>query len=509
MVRRVNSTTGAERGAAAFGRCATVAGMAGQGATELIPPAGSPLRATAIVGLGSATTLGFSVLTAKAYAILVGPEGVGLLALLQALLTLGVMLFTAGLVTSAVRPFSRVAASSAAVTTVLVRGLIIVVLGGVLGSGLLLLLREPVATGLLGGPERTMDVTWLALALLLSVVGALLLAALTGLQMVGAVVKVNIATSLTAAVLGVLVVGLLGISGVALAVLFTAAVQLAMSVAMYAGWTSRMSRGMAAIVAPTTREMLLDGLPVAASRVVGHGALFVVPVIVLQLATTADVGLYRAAAAISVGYLSFFLAALTQDYLPRLAREPDGAGLRVLVERRMRLMMALGAPLVLVLLGMGPWLLELLYTREFVPAFGVLKWQLVGDLVRIPAWVLSFVLLARARTGRYLVVELVGGVSVVLACTAGLALIGLEGAGAGYAAAQLAYFVVVWLAVSSHGVRPGRLQAVIVSVAAVAASIALVPIGAVIQAVLWTAMALGVAALAWPRVYRSWRAGDI
>ena len=56
----------------------------------------------AVVGLGSAATLAISVFMMKAYALLVGPEGVGLLALMQSILNLGVIILGLGVTTSVI-----------------------------------------------------------------------------------------------------------------------------------------------------------------------------------------------------------------------------------------------------------------------------------------------------------------------------------------------------------------------------------------------------------------------
>jgi PST family polysaccharide transporter len=322
---------------------------------------------------------------------------------------------------------------------------------------------------------------------------------------------VNVVTGLAAAALGVLLVAALGEDGLVFAVLATAAVQFALSRALLTR-TIRRFEGEAAPepVRSSARTMLGAGLPVAAGPLAGSGAVFLVPILVLQVLDTADVGQYRAAAAISIGYLTFFLAALTQDYYPRLSRTADPFELGVLVERRMRLLLGLGVPVVVGLLAAGPWLIELLYTSEFGPAYDVLQWQLVGDLLRLPAWVFVFVLLTRGRAGGYVGAEAIGGVAVLGASLLGLVTLGLEGAGVGYAVSQLVYYGGAWWLVRGHiAATPGRLQAVVLATALLAAGVLVSPLDPASRSIIFGASAAGLAALAWPRMYRLHRRGEL
>ena len=470
----------------------------------------SPLKATAVVGLGSMVALALSVLTAKVYALLVGPAGVGLLALMHSVLVVGVMIASGGLAASAVRAIA--AAPQSHLRALTERATVLVgLIGGSASAVILILLREPFARLVLGSESRSGMVVLLALALLLSTVAAVQVALLTGLHRVRSVVLVNLGTSLAAAVVGIGLIALFGDAGLAPVILITAVVHLALSAgALRQPGGARDLKASAGQVRKRSRDLLLGGMPVAFGQLAGSGTVYLVPVIVLQVLTTTDVGFYRAAAAISVGYLTFFLAALSQDYYPRLSQTTDPDATRELVERRMRLLMSLGVPLIMALLAAGPWLVVILYTQEFTPASDVLRWQLVGDLLRLPAWVLVYVLLARERPLPYVAAETVGGVSLFVATFLGLSYFGLTGAGVGYAVAQLIYLGVtlamVWRLV---GAAPGRLQAIILGTALASSVILLVPLPDVARSLTFGMSALVFAAIAWPRLYALHKSGTL
>jgi len=481
------------------------------GRESLSAPA--PLRATAIVGVGSIITLALSVIAAKAYALLLGPAGVGLLALMQSLLNLGVMLASIGLSTTVIRAMARALAGDRPLSStraVEQASNLLGLLGGTVAAGLLIAMREPIADAILGSPARSRDVVLLSGALLLTVAAAVQVALLSGGHRVRAVATVSVVTGLAATGLGVTIVGIIGEDGIAVAMLVTAGVQLASS------WTAgrwRRTRRATTEAGATVRafkDLLMLGVPVTASHVVGSGAQLVVPIIVLQVLGTADVGHFRAAGVISMGYLTVFLAALAQDYLPRAARARNQVVLGELVERRMRLILGLGIPIILALLASVPWLIDILYTSEFGPAREVLQWQLVGDLARLPAWVLVLVLLARGRGGEYFGAELLGGAVLIGASLGGMLAMGLVGAGVGYAVSQVAYYAGVWMLVRRHvATTPGRLQAVLLGTISAATILLLAPVGTLERSIAFAIAAIVAAALAWPRLYQLHNAGRL
>src|ERR1700690_830255 len=101
----------------------------------------SPARATGILAFGTAASLFAGVLVSKALAILIGPEGIGLYALLQSVPGLAGIVFGLGVGTGMVRATARAVADDeedrrAALHSA---GMLLAIVGGLLG-GLLLIL---------------------------------------------------------------------------------------------------------------------------------------------------------------------------------------------------------------------------------------------------------------------------------------------------------------------------------------------------------------------------------
>jgi PST family polysaccharide transporter len=228
----------------------------------------------------------------------------------------------------------------------------------------------------------------------------------------------------------------------------------------------------------------------------------------LGLLGAAGVGYYRAAAAVSVGYLAFLLNAMAQDYFPRLAGAPE-ADLSSIIERRARIVAAIAAPIIVCMLALSPLVVSLLYTDEFLPAVAVLQWQLIGDLMKLPAWALSFAILARASPFRFLSLEAIGGAGLVAGVLLITPVLGIAGAGLAYLLSYLVYYVAALVLVQSVvRIRPGRLQLSMLGLSAGCSMILVaIPHASLLRSVLLLLIAAGIAGVAWPRLWRHHRAG--
>ena len=472
----------------------------------------SPLRATGIIASGTAVYLVIGVLVGKALALFVGPPGVGIWGLMQSTTGILGIIVGLGVATSLVRSVARaVSAGRLADAQNLRLGSLALAVFTTLALFLVSLpTAEWVATSLLGSASFSGAVPLLALAVGFSLIGAVEQGALNGWHRIRQLTMVVIASSILGGVATVLLVAAFGVDGIAPGLLITAVSGAGVGAV-----------GAALVLGPVRiravrqavsgiREIVLVGSPYALSQGVGTGAQLLVPVVVLFLLDSASVGYYRAAATISVGYLAFVLNAFAQDYYPRVAAA-EPLELRGLIERQTRLVLALGVPLVLVTLALAPLVVTVLYSNEFFPAVDILRWQLVGDLLKLPAWAMAFAVLARGRSVLFFATELAFGFSLLLGVWAATSWWGLQGAGIAYLFSYGIYYLAVWLAVRRVApVVPGRLQLGVVGLVVV---LVVSEIVLASQTLLWSGLVLaaaGVAAvLGWPQMLRRHRAGTL
>ncbi|MBU6400566.1 MAG: oligosaccharide flippase family protein [Verrucomicrobia bacterium] len=409
------------------------------------------MRSTLLLGGSSLVTLLVGLLATKCWAILLGPKGFGYLGLVQNLLLLAGLVAGCGVSTALVRFGAEAAAQNDLVRVAALRQAswwLTGLLAGVVGA-LMWIFGGPISTLLLGANRDRGVVGWIGLALLFNLAGAIFTSLLNAHHRVGALARLNVLSKGVAAGVAVLVIFLWREQGIVAAVVGGAIA------AWGCAWRvcSREIRPETDAVRPrqvitAARDLLRFGVPCTASLLVGTGVQLLVPVIVLNLMGQESVGLYRAVATVSTAYLGLLLTTMTQDYYPRLsAVSRHLPALIDLVNEQHELILLLAIPLVVVLLAAAPFLIPLIYSRQFRPVVSVLEWQLMGDILKFSSWTLAFVLLARDRSRAYFLAEAVVGITTVVSTWLGVRWFGLDGLGMAYLAQYALYFAVVWLLV--------------------------------------------------------------
>ena len=192
--------------------------------------------------------------------------------------------------------------------------------------------------------------------------------------------------------------------------------------------------------------MLRFGGPYTASMLIGTGVQLGLPMLVVHLLNTNSVGYYRAAAAISVGYLGFLMTAMGQDYYPRLSAAGNDPGTLVkLINDQHRLVMIVAVPVILATLALVPVLIPIVYSHKFQPAVDILEWQLIGDVFKFSSLTMSFAVLARRSSATYFFTEVIGGIVTLSSTWIAVKLYGLQGLGISFLVTYVVYYAVVWL----------------------------------------------------------------
>jgi PST family polysaccharide transporter len=154
-----------------------------------------------------------------------------------------------------------------------------------------------------------------------------------------------------------------------------------------------------------------------------------------------QVGNWQAVSKVSDAYLLFLTAAINIYYLPKLASISERGAL--VSELRNAYRHILPAVLVLAALVYAArgWVTRLLFSTDFTMADALYGPQLVGDVVKIASFVLSYVMLAKAMTRLFVVSEIVFGVTYLLLVYVCTAYFGLVGAMYAFAINYVGYLV--------------------------------------------------------------------
>jgi len=138
------------------------------------------------------------------------------------------------------------------------------------------------------------------------------------------------------------------------------------------------------------------------------------------------------------------LQSMAADYYPRLSEAiQDPRTAARIVREQTEVALFLGAPIILGGLALAPLALQVLYSSAFRPAAELLRWQVLGDVLKIAGWPMGYVLLAANRGRTFLLVEAVGWAAFLATTISLIPYAGLEAAGIGYLVMYVLYFPAV------------------------------------------------------------------
>lgn len=406
-------------------------------------------RSSAITGSASAIKIAIGIGTVKVLAVLLGPAGVGLMSLYQNIMGLASVMAGCGIGSSGVR---QLAASADEVTALaIVRRTLWLsnLIFGFAGMAVLWFLREPIALGVFGDTAHAREVGWLGLGVLLTLIAGSQTALLQGLRRIGDLARVNIISTFLGAAVGILLVYLLGQEGV----LWFVIVAPAFSIMVAGYFAARLPRLQAPhdwqAVSRQWQTMLKLGIPLMLAGLLTLATQLAARSIILRELGLDASGFFQAAWIISMTYIGFVLGAMGADYFPRLTEAVDDhERARKLVNEQAEMSLLLAGPVLLGMITFAPWVIHLLYAESFSPATDILRWQVLGDILKVACWPMGFIALAMGRGGVFIGTQLTWNAVYLGAIAMGIQNYGLLISGMAFWLACLVHYCVLNIAAS-------------------------------------------------------------
>lgn len=349
-----------------------------------------------------------------------------------------------GMAKSGVRQIAASAGEEATLMVVRRALLLANLMLGVMGMLLLWLFREPVAEIVFGDTVHAREVGWLGLGIFLTLVASSQTALLQGLRHIGDLARVQVFSAFIGALVGIAFVYFWGEAGVVWFVIVTPATSLIVA----ASYSARLPRSHADydwyVIKKQWEAMLQLGIPFMAAGMLALATQLIARSIVLQEIGMEASGYFQAAWAISMTYIGFILGAMGADYYPRLtATINNHQYARQLVNEQTEMALLLAGPVLLAMITLAPWVVTLLYAESFSPVVDVLRWQMLGNILKVVSWPMGFITLAAGRGRVFIFTQFVWNSVYLLCLWYGLEEIGFLAVGVGFFIAYLASTSVV------------------------------------------------------------------
>lgn len=412
---------------------------------------GQIIKSSALIGGSSLATIAVNIVRAKTMAIVLGPSGVGMMGLYSAVFDVAQNLAGMGVNSSGVRQMAEAHASGdagrlARTAAILKRTSIVL---GALGGLALVVLSRIIAIWTFGNADAAWGVAALGLAVLLRSVSDGQGAALQGMRRVGDLARKNVFSAIGASTATILLVIAFGEGGVVPSLLASAAVTLVVS-----WWYARKLS-----LSPTSglrghdvytegSQLLWLGLAFMTSAVLATGSAYLIRILVRDQAGVAAAGLYQSAWAIGGIYVAFIFQAMGSDFYPRLTGVAhDNSECNRLVNEQAEVGLLLAGPGVMATLTCAPIIIPILYHSSFAGAVQPLRWICIGMALRVVAWPMGHILLAKNAQRLFYVAEVAAAMVHV-----GLAFLlvprwGVNGAAMAFAGLYVWHGVFVYLLV--------------------------------------------------------------
>ena len=164
--------------------------------------------------------------------------------------------------------------------------------------------------------------------------------------------------------------------------------------------------------------------------------------VISELSPT-DAGIWEGMNRISAMYLNVITSAFMIYYLPRLSEINNPVELRSEIFRCYKVVVPLLLGISILIFLLKHVILWILFTPEFYPMENLFGWQLTGDLFKMCSWLLSFLMVAKAMIGRFILTEVVFNLLYLSLAFLFMKINGIVGLTQGYLINYIIYTIVM------------------------------------------------------------------
>ncbi|BBV98512.1 O-antigen translocase [Pseudomonas monteilii] len=380
----------------------------------------------------------------KILAVYVGPSGYALIGQLQNALTV-ITTLSSGAVNSGVTKYTAEYADDLArQSKVWQSASALAIMGSLMIALLVAVFSHHLAIYFLHDSSLRGVFLWVAASLLFFTLNALLLAILNGRKEIGRFVLANIVGSVVSLVVTSLLAYVYGLYGALISIGISQAVIffVTLFVCRRAEWFRPQW-----LIGSWDLEVLANLAKFAAMAITTAVCLPIAQVMIRNHLSheygVESAGYWEAIWRLSSAYLMMVTMTLSVYYLPRLSELKDSKAIFKEIRSGYLLILPLALVCSMLVYFMRDFIIQVLFTRDFLPMRDLFAWQLVGDVMKIGSWILAFVMLGKAMYKLYIVSEIAFAVLFYFMTIWFTQGDGLEGVVKAYAVNYLIYWVIV------------------------------------------------------------------
>ena len=161
-------------------------------------------------------------------------------------------------------------------------------------------------------------------------------------------------------------------------------------------------------------------------------------------ASIEEVGLFNAGNTIINRYTTLIFAAIGYEYYPRLSRIINSATeVKTNVSSEINMAMLVIMPMICIYLAFNDLIITILYSSDFTEISAYMKWAMPGVILKAVSWCMAFTILARGEGVHYIITETLSSIVYILTHIYFYKFYGIDGWGYAYAAWYAAYLLII------------------------------------------------------------------
>lgn len=356
------------------------------------------MKATSLFGGVQVYNILIQIIRSKLIAILLGPEGMGIVGLLNSATGLISSLTNCGLGTSAVRNIAEANATNDGTRVSLVISVFrkLVWLTGIIGAVICLLTAPYLSDLAFGNRDYTVAFAILSVNILLIQLTSGQDALLQGLRKYKYLAKANVIGNTIGLLIALPLYYWWGINAIVL-VLVLANIS-TFCLAYYFARKGKIKNISITVkdIKNEGKSMISMGILIGLQGLLSVLASYLIQIFITKTGDVKDVGLYNAGFTIVNTYVGLVFTAMGTDYYPRLSGlSTDNEKFKKTINQQAEVSLLLLAPLILAFIVYIKWIIILLYSNKFLSAQGMIYWAIAAVIFKAMSWSLSYSLLAK------------------------------------------------------------------------------------------------------------------
>ena len=407
------------------------------------------IKSSSIIGAATIITIVIGLIKMKTLAVIAGPESVGLMGMLFSLLAIGTTIFGLGLTTSTVREIAINLKDKKKVSCIRTVIFLSNFCLGLMALFVIIYFKKELSKLVFNNYDNEITVCFVGVSIFITLISMTQDAVLQGYRQVKELAIVSTSGSLISTVIGLLVVWYFGINGILSFIILAPSIGCLLNF-YYVRKLPKVSDKFCWQNAWRIWKVLVTlGFVCMLSGIVAELTKLLVRQIIIQDSGLKAVGYFQAAWSISMTYISFALGAMASDYYPRLSQVINNfTKINKLINQQTEISLSIAAPIIIFMLSFTPWVIYTLYSSQFEVSINILRWQVLGDILKVAAWPMAYLLLVLGKGKLYLFVEFVWNIFYLSLIRYGLYYFDIAVTGYAFFIAYAVYLLVLYYIVN-------------------------------------------------------------